>query len=52
MEKLLRNKKKFGRCPMHGGNCCVGKEIQSEPITRSKEKSDIQKEIKEQMQVW
>lgn len=50
MQKLLRCKKVFGRCRLHGSNCGVGEEIQSVPITRAKEKADLRKEIKEQLE--
>lgn len=52
MAKLLRKKKKFGRCrvPGHGSNCEVAHEIQSVPVTRSQDKLDIKKEIKEQLE--
>lgn len=50
MQKLLRCKKVFGRCKIHGSNCGVAEEIQSIPITRAKEKADLRKEIKEQLE--
>lgn len=52
MQKLLRCKKVFGRCKYHGSNCGVAEEIQSVAITRAKEKADLRKEIKEQMEDW
>lgn len=52
MQKLLRCKKVFGRCRLHGSNCGVAEEIQSVPITRAKEKADLRKEIKEQLGDW
>lgn len=50
MQKLLRCKKVFGRCKIHGSNCGVADGIQSIPITRAKEKADLRKEIKEQLE--
>ena len=50
MEKLLRCKKVFGRCRLHGSNCGIAEEIQSVCITRAKEKQDLRKEIKEQLE--
>lgn len=54
MQKLLRSIKVFGRCRVqgHGGNCnCeVNNEIQTTAITRAKEKADLRKEIKQQME--
>lgn len=50
MQKLLRCKKVFGRCRIHGSNCGVADEIQSISITRAKEKADLRKEIKEQLE--
>lgn len=52
MQKLLRCKKVFGRCRLHGSNCGIADEIQSIPITRSKEKRDLRKEINGEMAEW
>lgn len=52
MQKLLRCKKVFGRCKLHGSNCGVAEEIQSIAIARAKEKAGLRKEIKEQMEDW
>lgn len=52
MQKLLRCKKVFGRCRLHGGNCGVSDEIQSIAITRSKEKRDLRREINGEVAEW
>lgn len=46
--KLLRKRKKFGRCCIkgHGCDCTVSKEIQSKPYTRVQEKKEIEEELK------
>ena len=52
MIKMLRNIKKFGRCKVQGhNNCEVIQEIQSQPISRSKEKRDWKKEIEKEMRL-
>lgn len=45
--KLLRARKKFGRCNCkgHGNRCEVSREIQSIPISRATEKAEARKEI-------
>jgi len=51
--KLLRNRKQFGRCTVqgHGQNCfCeVMEDIQTAPFSRGQEKQEIRKEIQDQL---
>jgi hypothetical protein len=49
MAKMLRNIKSFGRCTIKGHsicNCELTQEIQSKPITKSKERSEFRKDLK------
>ncbi|WWQ13238.1 hypothetical protein MM5_215 [Morganella phage vB_Mm5] len=47
MNRLLRKTKFSSTCsvPGHGCKCCVSKEIQSDVVTRTKEKRIIKKQI-------
>lgn len=51
--KMLRGRKQFGRCTVsgHGDNCfCeVMQEIQGTPFTRTQDKREWKKEIREQL---
>jgi len=51
--KLMRKRKKFGRCSVkgHGDNCyCeVCQEIQSQSFTRAEEKREVRKEIEDEI---
>jgi hypothetical protein len=50
--KMLRSRKKFGRCSLEGtyhSFCEVTQEIQSQPMTRAKENAETEREIREQL---
>ena len=52
MAKLLRSKKRFGRCKVPGhniSNCEMCREIQSTEISRAQDRRDAAKEIAEQI---
>lgn len=52
--KMLRSRKKFGRCRVegHGSNCyCeVCQEIQSQPMTRHQEKREVAQDIRHELE--
>lgn len=43
--KLMRRRKKFGRCPIHGQGCEVAHEIRREG-TRNDDRRDIEQALK------
>lgn len=53
MAKLLRARKKFGRCTVEGHgqncNCEVNQEIQNTPRKRAQDKQEFKKEIKDEI---
>jgi hypothetical protein len=53
MAKMLRDKKRFGRCKVQGHGqhyfCEVCQEIQSDPYTRHRDKVEAKKEINQQI---